>query len=728
MKISVVLEALTGSFETDLARASKTAQRRMRDMRKTFNSSAKAIGLASVAVAGSMAVIVKSTAKTADEYAKMARETGVAVESLSQLDYAAQINGSNLGELSKGLARLSRNASDAANGLKTPLRAFEFLNIEFKDAEGNLRATEDILLDVADKFSKMEDGTKKAALAQELFGRSGVKLINLLNQGRDGIQALREEADALGLTFDTEAAKAAERFNDNMLRLRSVVKGFSNQVVQALLPNLAAFTESMVDAAKETGGFKKEAQSAAESVVGAIAFVTDAVDGFGRVVETLADGLVILWAYMQRGVLGLADSIYNGPITAINFIIRQVNKIPGIDIDELGISEVGQEIQAQMRITEGVIAEAIANIKNNLNEPLAGQAFLKRLEEYREKVSAALNKGNPGGSPGGSGNEETEEQKKLKKAIDAARLSLQGMIADNKQAIDTFGDSADVVLAYRLASGDLADQVALLGEEGQKYAEILIEQAIQQERNTEAQEAAEKAATALQKRLEDAKRIYEETRTPVEQLQAEIARLNELRNTPITSGGIDQETYERAVKQAQDTYDSTQETFFDIEEAAKEMSRNVHNALADFLFDPFQNGLDGMLEGFVTLLRRMAAEAAAAQILKSFGGFAGIAGSVASFFGGGKAQGGPVQAGRSYLVGERGPEMFVPSVAGSITPNSNGDVTVNLVESANKAGTVDRRRDRSGQDIIDIFVADIRGGGAAASAIETTFGTRRVGR
>lgn len=40
--------------------------------------------------------------------------------------------------------------------------------------------------------------------------------------------------------------------------------------------------------------------------------------------------------------------------------------------------------------------------------------------------------------------------------------------------------------------------------------------------------------------------------------------------------------------------------------------------------------------------------------------------------GGGRANGGPVQGGRSYTVGERGPETFTPAMSGTITPNSGG--------------------------------------------------------
>lgn len=126
------------------------------------------------------------------------------------------------------------------------------------------------------------------------------------------------------------------------------------------------------------------------------------------------------------------------------------------------------------------------------------------------------------------------------------------------------------------------------------------------------------------------------------------------------------------------------ETSADFLEAAfKRAAENAQDAFADFLFDPFKDGLDGMLLGFVNVLKRMAAEALAAEIFKKLlgntsttgkldsGSWLGqLGGFFSSIFGGGKASGGDVIAGREYLVGERGPEMFTPRTNGTITPNN----------------------------------------------------------
>ena len=129
-------------------------------------------------------------------------------------------------------------------------------------------------------------------------------------------------------------------------------------------------------------------------------------------------------------------------------------------------------------------------------------------------------------------------------------------------------------------------------------------------------------------------------------------------------------------------------------EFAKEAAKQMQQSFADFLFDPFENGLKGMLSGFLNVIRRMIAEAAAATILQSlFGGFVGSGGFLGALAGAlipagnTRAMGGSVSAGTPYLVGERGPEMFVPGTSGNIVPNNKmGGVTVSPVYNIDARG------------------------------------------
>jgi len=84
--------------------------------------------------------------------------------------------------------------------------------------------------------------------------------------------------------------------------------------------------------------------------------------------------------------------------------------------------------------------------------------------------------------------------------------------------------------------------------------------------------------------------------------------------------------------------------------------------------------LDGLRDTALKIL----AEIAAAAVLGKGGAGGGTAGGIASVLGAlvsgapGRATGGPVSPARPYLVGERGPELFVPTSSGQVVPMQGG--------------------------------------------------------
>ena len=82
------------------------------------------------------------------------------------------------------------------------------------------------------------DEVQKAALAQDVFGRSGTRLLPLLKEGSEGIAALRQEAHELGVVFDQDAANSAAEFSDSMTRLKARFQGIAFTVARNLVPTL----------------------------------------------------------------------------------------------------------------------------------------------------------------------------------------------------------------------------------------------------------------------------------------------------------------------------------------------------------------------------------------------------------------------------------------------------------------------------------------------------------
>lgn len=195
-----------------------------------FNPTTLAIG----AVTG-LATIMKQAINTADELYMLSQRVGVSVESLSVLKYAAEQSDLSLEQMQVGLKKLSTNLYDVSIGAgKDTALIFNELGLSVFSANGKVKQADQALLEIADRFAKMTDGTEKSALAVKLFGKSGLELIPFLNEGASGIKALTDEAERLGLKLSTETGAAAEQFNDDLAKISAAIQGISYKLLPGL--------------------------------------------------------------------------------------------------------------------------------------------------------------------------------------------------------------------------------------------------------------------------------------------------------------------------------------------------------------------------------------------------------------------------------------------------------------------------------------------------------------
>ncbi len=234
---------------------------------------------------------IKGAIDHADAIAKAAQKAGVATESLSRLEYAAKLSDVSLEQLTGGLARLAKSLADVAAGGQGPAAtAFAALGINVKDAAGQLRASDEVFAEVADRFGRMEDGSTKTALAMGLFGKAGAELIPLLNSGRDGLKAMADESDRLGQTISGSTARGAEAFNDTLTRIGAIMSGVVNQIMQGVLPSLQAMANRMA-----SPEFAAAAKSLGDTVGGVLNWiviqagnVVTALQGIGKQLDFLS--------------------------------------------------------------------------------------------------------------------------------------------------------------------------------------------------------------------------------------------------------------------------------------------------------------------------------------------------------------------------------------------------------------------------------------------------------
>jgi hypothetical protein len=213
-------------------------------------------GLALAEVGRKLAEMVEHTAEWADKMGKLAQVTGTQVEQFSALTYAAKIADVDVEQLTVGLGRLAKNMNAAADGSGKQAKAFDDLHVAVKNADGTLRESDAVLSDLAERFKSMPDGAQKTALAIEIFGKSGARLIPLLNEGRHGLEQLKEEARQLGVVIDEQTAKKVEEMNDNFKRLKEEAHGAELQFTLGMMPALNNTAQAFLGVNSEANNFR----------------------------------------------------------------------------------------------------------------------------------------------------------------------------------------------------------------------------------------------------------------------------------------------------------------------------------------------------------------------------------------------------------------------------------------------------------------------------------------
>lgn len=328
--LRAVLGINTGQFTSGL----KQADGALGGFAKKIGVSLAGAAAAATAAATAVAFAVKGQLNAADELGKTAQKVGVSVEALSRLKYAAELSDISLEGLAGGLKKLGVNMNAVASGGAGPAAAaFQTLGISATTANGQLKSSDVVLSEVADKFAGMRDGAQKTALAVALFGKSGSDLIPLLNAGASGLAAMGDEAAQLGLVIDTQTAKSAEEFNDNLTRLGKVSEGITTQLAAALAPALASISAALVNTAKNT-----EAMKAVGMALGVtLRALASIVVGLGTAFAVLGNGIktavAVARAALSGDLSGAVKAYANGAADAVKIIAGGAGSITKIWTD-----------------------------------------------------------------------------------------------------------------------------------------------------------------------------------------------------------------------------------------------------------------------------------------------------------------------------------------------------------------------------------------------------------
>ena len=348
---------------------------------KVFGGLTAAIG----GVGFALAALGKQSFAYIDTLGKTSDQLGVSVEFLQAFQIAAEEAGSSSEGANKALLKFSKNIGEAGRGLKTQADLFKNLGVTIRDTEGNLKGTEQLLLETADGIAALGSSAEKNSALTNLFGRSGQQLFAILNQGGDAVAGLKDKMLELGIGISSEAVDAVERFNDTSNILSRQLNSLKDNVFAAFLPILQTFVNQFTTMfktfAEGEGGIQKFSQALATNIIDgvqtALLAMQELVLGGSRMVTSLQESLLQITNFFGRNE------------EAINSLLDRQNEFEQKTIE--GFTGVMTKV-GEYRNMIGSSVEAMNTLTNGTEEftNRGTQAFtdlLSPLGKFKQELS-----------------------------------------------------------------------------------------------------------------------------------------------------------------------------------------------------------------------------------------------------------------------------------------------------------------------------------------------------
>jgi hypothetical protein len=575
-KLVVRIDAELGGLRKEMATAARVTEDGGKKMAAGMNTFTAAAGAARAAVLRLGGVLVaavgvralvgfaKRSLDAAGGLGEMAQQMGVSTTALQVYQFAAVQAGISTGELQTALAFLTRTIGQAVDGEKIALDAFNRLGIGILDAGGNVRPTEVIFREIAERMKGLPNAAAQARSAIELFSRSGQKLLPILTAGADGLTDFEKKARAAGAVLTEDMIAQADEASDAMAALEFEIAKLAQTMTSKFGPAATAFVRdinNLFDSAslsEQIADAHKELKS-----LGTVSIFD--IDR-RAVVEKQLDSLLELQREFAR-----ASAMTGTPLPA------------GPTSNPLSKEDAAKALKGPFAA--------------NLTPDMQRRAELAQMHRDAELESLA---------------------------------ALQDFNVEQSRGILELERSLQI---------QTREKELLLRFGGEETEEYRVQAELMRIKNDLGADAAKNAEAEV--------RSLEKLRT----------RLNVL-------------TEEQ--KKAKDAADEMKRT-------AEDLGMTFTSAFEDAVIAG--KGLREVLKGILEDIARIVLREGVTSPAKGFLGdlFSGIIGSVVGGGGGGiieagsmRAAGGPVSAHTPYLVGEKGPELFVPETAGSIVPNMPG--------------------------------------------------------
>lgn len=644
----------------------------------------------------------------ADELSDISDATGIAAGALNNFRNSLLDAGGKTEDFSTLAAKLNQNLGEAAGGNETAQKAFQKLGVFVRDAGGNVRNTGDVLRDAVAKLAAIEDPAKRAALAVDIFGKSAAKLdFTKLNAGNDfakdaqiaqlakyqtAIDAIAKSVNnslitafgKLAISIDTaqkkaEKAEAEANARGNTRQQSPGAVGASAAVVnpfglggapagerqmtdreRAKFELAKKLAEAYKDQGREmsrlesigktspaTGDFGADSEAKLKAAAESQKRITQSVIESQRFAALAGEDAKTAEALRGANERIAIDAKAAGDIKNIQINLAQDIKKAAEDVrvnDKISTGQQNAEIAAKTKELQTKSALEIQKIK---------EKSVKDAADYTMKMNAKIF------------SEEESQRQKIAEELAAEEKRINDIVESSRKVVDEIANQN----AEMAAKAKFSLDSAMMTDQERANAQQLFD--IEQQRLTLLKQIADIKDLPYAERLAKEKAVNDllnQRRTDAQVAQNE----QQLQRADFTSGW--EKSYRQYVENSTNAAQQGQQAF-------ETLSRGFEDAFTK-MFRAGEVSFKNLKAGFKDLANSMIADFIRIQARQALLGlFGGSGGFFSSLFGGstmagpavlglpGYANGGSIPAGQLSVVGERGPELFIPKTAGTIVPN-----------------------------------------------------------
>jgi len=284
---------------------------------------------------GGIVGMVEEQIELADQLDHNAERLGVSTDELQGYEFAANVVGVSSQQLAVGLRFFNRAIGEAAFNTKSAVKVFAQLGIQIKDSTGEIKPTDELLAEVADKLEGVHSQAERTAIAMRLLGRGGSSLLPMLQKGGKYLRQMFQDVKDLGGGFNATFVERAHIYDYNAKRLAMGWRTIKTALATELMPWLEKFQQRGIQTAKNLIALSKHTYAFRTALMALVGFV--AIVGAGLTAAFLitnpmigiAIGLVVALAAAFVPLYAIFDDIYTFWEGGDSVLGRMLDKLGG---------------------------------------------------------------------------------------------------------------------------------------------------------------------------------------------------------------------------------------------------------------------------------------------------------------------------------------------------------------------------------------------------------------